>query len=197
MPADLDPAVWTDADGTTFTLRRIGPDDVERSRVFLASLSFGTRYFRFGRGDFAYDDAELARICTPDPARREHLIVTVDDGDARPMAASARYAVADDGQEGEFAIVVLDRWQHHGLGRRLMSVLLGCARRRGLARLHGHILGTNRRMLAFVERLGFVVDPATRDQAIRSVSIDLGAPAQACRESAAAATPPGGSRPRA
>lgn len=173
MSPDPDSVIWTEPDGTSFTLRRIGPADVERSRVFLASLSYGTRYFRFGRGDFAYDDAELARICTPDPAHREHFVVTVDDDGAQPMAASARYAVSDDGREAEFAIVVLDRWQHHGLGRRLMAALLDSARRGGLRRLRGRVLGSNRRMLAFVERLGFVVDPETRDQAIRSVSIEL------------------------
>lgn len=173
MPPDPDSAIWTDADGTTFTLRRIAPGDVALAKAFQASLSYGTRYFRYGRGDFAYDEAELATICTPDPQRRDHFVVTVDDGGAQAMAGSARYAVSDDGREGEFAIVVLDRWQHHGLGRRLMSALLVSARRRGLGRLRGRILGSNRRMLAFVERLGFVVDPATRDQAIRGVSIDL------------------------
>lgn len=173
MSVDFAPAVWTAADGTVFTMRRIGPDDAGRARDFQASLSYGTRYFRYGRGDFAYDDAELARICSPDPQRREHLVITAGNGPAQTMAASARYVVDDDGGQGEFAIVVLDRWQHHGLGRRLMLALLGCARRLGLRRLQGRILGTNRRMLAFVERLGFVVEPASREQAIRVVSIDL------------------------
>ena len=177
MSVDFEPAVWTDADGTVFTMRRIGPDDMGRARAFQASLSYGTRYFRYGRGDFTYDDAQLARICSPDPQRREHLVIAVGDGQARQIAASARFVVDDDGGQGEFAIVVLDRWQHHGLGRRLMLALLACARRRGLRRLHGRILGTNRRMLEFVERLGFAVEPASREQAIRVVSIDLdGAP---------------------
>jgi hypothetical protein len=37
-------------------------------------------------------------------------------------------------------------------------------------------------MLEFVERLGFVVEPASREQAIRVVSIDLDAapPGQGC-----------------
>jgi len=170
---DSPPLAWVDPDGTRFLLRAIAPADFGRVRDFQGELSFGTRYFRFGRGDFRYADEELRRLCAPDPAHREHLIVIAGEPGAQTMAGSARYIVSDDGREGEFAIVVLDRWQGHGLGQRLMRALLERARQRGLQRLHGQILGSNRRMLAFVERLGFKVDPASVAQPIRRVSMAL------------------------
>ena len=39
MSVDFEPAVWTDADGTVFTMRRIGPDDMGRARAFQAGFS--------------------------------------------------------------------------------------------------------------------------------------------------------------
>jgi acetyltransferase len=173
VPDDL-PLAWNDPDGTRFLVRPIAPGDFERVRTFQDELSFGTRYFRFGRGDFRYADEQLRGLCSPDPAQREHLVALAgEDGAEQPMAGSARYIVSDDGQEGEFTIVVLDRWQGHGLGRRLMRALIARARCRGLRRLHGQILGSNRRMLEFVERLGFALEPESRSQPIRRVSLSL------------------------
>lgn len=173
-PPDVLPCVWIDPDGTRFLLRGILPADFERARSFLGELSFGTRYFRFGRGDFRYPDDELRRLCSPDPLHREHLVVIAGEPDVQTMVGSARYVVSDDGREGEFTIVVLDGWQRHGLGQRLMRALLARAQQRGLRRLHGQILGSNRRMLDFVERLGFTIDPASRTQPIRRVSVAVG-----------------------
>ena len=54
-----------------------------------------------------------------------------------------------------------------------MRALIALARRRGLQRLHGQILGSNRRMLEFVARLGFALEPESRGQPIRRVSLAL------------------------
>ena len=99
VPDDL-PLAWNDPDGTRFLVRPIAPGDFERVRTFQDELSFGTRYFRFGRGDFRYADEQLRGLCSPDPAQREHLVALAgEEGAEQPMAGSARYIVSDDGQE--------------------------------------------------------------------------------------------------
>ena len=159
--APLLPRTWTSGDGTTLRLRRIAPSDFDASRVFLSSLSYGTRYFRFGRGRFEYSDEQLRALCEPDRARRDQVVAMREDGDGPArMVGSARY-VRDDADPGcgDFAIVVADDWMGRGLGRALMAALIDVAREAGLRELRGRILGTNSDMLGFVTRMGFTLDP--------------------------------------
>ncbi|MFM1987764.1 MAG: hypothetical protein RJA99_721 [Pseudomonadota bacterium] len=157
--APLLPRTWTSPDGRAVVLRSIGPGDFEASRKFLTALSYGTRYFRFGRGRFEYTDDELRALCEPDRTRRGQVVAMLDDGGTARMIGSARYVRdADDPALGEFAIVVADDWRDRGLGRALMAALVDVAREAGLRRLRGRILGTNADMLGFVERAGFTLD---------------------------------------
>lgn len=158
--APLLPRTWTGPDGRPVVLRRIAPGDFDSARVFLASLSYGTRYFRFGRGRFEYTDDELRALCEPDRSRRDQVVAIRDDdaGSAR-MIGSARYVRdADVPGVGQFAIVVADDWMGRGLGRALMAALIDVAREARLERLEGRILGTNADMLGFVTSLGFELD---------------------------------------
>jgi len=155
-------------------IRPITAADFAIAREFLHQLSFGTRYFRFGRGDFVYSDDEIRALLQPDPARRVHLIAVAEVDGAETMLGSARYAVDPDRAGCRFALVVRDGCQHGGLGRRLMRALIATARAHGLRRMHGEVLGTNRAMLAFVAQLGFTPDPASCDAPVRRVTLALG-----------------------
>lgn len=149
---------WVTRDGTAVTLRPIAPDDVALSKAFLAGLSFGTRYFRFGRGDFQYTDEELRRLCAPAPGERAQFIALARRDGVDLMIGSARYVVDADGCTCEMAIVVNDAWQGHGVGRRLMRALIGQARRDRLRTMVGKVLGSNAGMAEFARRQGFDVD---------------------------------------
>jgi acetyltransferase len=162
-------------DGVPMTLRRIGPEDFDLARRFLSSLSRGTRYFRFGNSRFIYSDDELRRLCTPAPQARDHVIAVVDGEDGPLMVGSARYVVTEDGQTGEFALMILDGWARQGIGQQLMLALEACARARGLRAMTGRILGSNRTMLEFAARVGYGLDEATRDAQIKTVTKTLGA----------------------
>lgn len=158
---------WEGKGGQLLTLRPIAPADVGIADAFLRNLSFGTRYFRFGRGDFLYSEDELRSICNPDPSRRSHLIVVAQENRAEVMVGSARYEVLDGGPDCEFAIVVMDGWQGHGVGRRLMRALLAHAAHRGLKSMFARVLGTNARMIDFLLRLGFEIDERTSRSSVK------------------------------
>lgn len=134
--------VWHAADGTTLTLRPVCPEDVERTLRFVESLSYGTRYFRFGRGDFRLEEAEARCICSPNPTECVAFIV---------LAA----------REG-------DDWQGNGIAHRLIATLIDSASRRGLARMYGRVLATNRSMIALAQRMGFHLKP-TESRAVVEV----------------------------
>jgi acetyltransferase len=63
--------------------------------------------------------------------------------------------ILDDPTEGEFALIVADAWQAHGLGAALMRSLIAIGRRGGLQRIHGSVLADNRAMLEVCAGLGF------------------------------------------
>lgn len=163
------PYRWTTSQGETLTLRAIAPDDVGRSQAFLRSLSFGTRYFRFGRGDFVYSDEELEALCRSEPAGGAQFVVTCMLSGQEMIIGSARFVPADAPDECEFAAVVDDRWQRRGIGHRLLRALIDEAASRGLRRMHGKVLASNRGMISFVEQLGFTLDPSSAPQPIKRV----------------------------
>jgi acetyltransferase len=85
----------------------------------------------------------------------------------------ARYAVDSTLVNGEFALVVDDRWQHQGIGHKLMNVLMDVARAKGVKMFEGEVLKTNRKMLHLVEGLGFRIEPHPDDDDIKWVARTL------------------------
>lgn len=168
---------WRAPDDSRLVLRPVCPADVGRSRAFMRDLSFGARYFRFGRGDFQFGESELRALCCPDPKQCADFIVLACTGADETEIAAARYCIAADGRQCEFAIVVADAWQHSGVGRRLMDVLIRHAGSRGLSNMNGEVLASNTRMLAFVERLGFEIEACPSGSPVRVVRKALAADA--------------------
>lgn len=167
------PHRWTTRFGECLTLRRIDAGDVERSEVFLNALSYGTRYFRFGRGDFVYTPEELARLCQVGAIEGMHVVATHMANGRESIVGSARWVPVTEAGECEFTVVVDDGWHRRGLGHRLMRVLIDDATDRGLSRMTGKILASNRAMINFVEALGFGLDADPMPGPVRRVSRPL------------------------
>ncbi|AWI78311.1 hypothetical protein CEW87_02450 [Parazoarcus communis] len=161
--------IWTARDGSQLLLRPVCPDDIARSRSFLRGLSYGARYFRFGRGDFQFAEAELQGLCNPDPHECTEFIVLAQPRDEAVEIAAARYCLEPDGMTCEFAVVVTDAWQGAGVGRRLMTALIRHASGRGMRTMYGQILATNVRMLEFAASLGFGIEASGHGPAVRMV----------------------------
>ena len=85
------------------------------------------------------------------------------------MIGSARYSLAADGESVEFALVVADDWQRHGLGRRLMGALIEVARSKGYRSIFGDVTGNNAKMLRLMHSLGFMVQPHPEESSLRRV----------------------------
>jgi len=70
-------------------------------------------------------------------------------------------------------VVVADAWQGKGVARNLMVRLVACANGRGLRRLEGRVLRSNRNMLAFSAALGFEIREGAEDPEQVSVVLEL------------------------
>lgn len=138
------------------TLRPLRPEDRDIETAFVRGLSPETRHDRLLGGAIAITPDYIESLVRIDYSRDMALAATAMlDGET--LIGVARYVLDRTNESAEFAIVVADSWQGRGIGRRLLAKLIEVARRRGLKRLYGEILGTNRPMLEFVRKLGFTL----------------------------------------
>ena len=164
-------------DGTMITLRPIRPEDAELERAFVHGLSEQTRFYRFFYQLQELTPAMLARFTQVDYHRELALVAVAREGklgkEQEAFVGVARYIANPDGESAEFAVVVADAWQGHGVARTLMERLIDAARRRGLARLEGTVLRANHTMIKFVTALGFHVrdDPEDGEQVIAELPL--------------------------
>lgn len=167
---------WTLSSGEQVTARAIRPSDAKIEQAFVHDLSPESRYSRF-MGDISQLSPEMLDQFTHIHYPHDlALIVTIPEDGVEREIAVARYITLADSTACEFAIVVADAWQHHGIGHRLMRALIGFARAGGLARMEGYVLAMNRGMLELMHSLGFACGPSAEGPQVRLVSMDLGAP---------------------
>ncbi|GMU73281.1 MAG: acetyltransferase [Burkholderiales bacterium] len=164
------------SDGATIEVRPIRPEDATLERSFVAGLSEESRYFRFFYRLHELTPQMLARFTQVDYDREMALVAVAPDPAAEAASrfvGVARYIANPDGESAEFAVVTADDWQRRGIARVLMTDLIACARKRGLARLEGAVLRANHGMLRFTASLGFSVadDPDDPEQVIVSLPL--------------------------
>jgi acetyltransferase len=136
-------------------IRSMRADDLARETRFVAGLSEESLYQRlFSPRRLSAE--ELERLTHPDPVHERALVATIGRGEGETFVGVARYAVSDyDPTECEFAIVIADAWQHHGLGHRLLAALVDEARKAGMRRIMGYTFMTNLAMRELAHDLGF------------------------------------------
>ena len=165
-------------------VRPVALEDEEGLRGMLSRLSRESIYLRFHA---PYPRVpEWAVVSFADANRRdEGSLVAVANGE---IVGHAMY-VRQGADEAEFAVVVEDRWQARGVGKRLLRVLAARARDRGVETFTGNMLGENRRMLGLVRSAFGGVGYAIRDGAYQ-VKAPLRTPEPAAGPEASAAARP-------
>ena len=165
-------------DGQFGVLRPIRPDDAQALQDFVRQLSEQARYMRFVSMMRELTPHMLSRYTHVDYHRELALIATHESPDEsgqikQTIIGLAHYLRNPDGQGAEYALVIADDWQGHGLGRRLMMRLIEAARAQGLTYIEGMVLSNNRPMLALMTGLGMTNDPDPDDSSMRRVWMNL------------------------
>jgi protein lysine acetyltransferase len=137
-------------------LRPIEPDDRDALLAAFERLSPLSRYRRFLTPKPRLTDADLRFLTETDPARHRAL-VAVDRRDGEIVGVARFVRWSREPGAADVAVVVTDDWHRRGVGRRLMSELIGVANRDGLARLTGTTLADNLSARGLLRALGFVV----------------------------------------
>ena len=157
------------------TIRPIRPEDADMEQEFVKNMSDESRYYRFMDTLRELTQTMLVRFTQIDYDREMALVATVvDEGDDAKEGRDkqigvARYVVNPDGESVEFALAVGDDWQKCGVGRKLMTALIECARQKGYRAVVGDVLSTNAKMFRLMTSLGFTIHPHPDDTAVKRV----------------------------
>jgi acetyltransferase len=157
---------WQLKDGTDIEIRPIRPEDAGIEKEFLDNLSAQSRYYRFMHTIKQISPEMLVRFTQIDYHRELALIAVIREQGKEQEIGVSRYVLNVDGDSCEFAVVVADRWQHTGIGYKLMENLIEAARLKGIARMEGVVLRNNEPMLKLARSMGFEVNPQGGDEEV-------------------------------
>jgi acetyltransferase len=167
----------------TLTLRPVCPADAALLGAMVQRLSAKSRYNRFHGTVNGLSENALSRMSEVDQAHDVALVVTAIQAGREVVVADARYTVDVTGSGAEFAIMVDDQMQGHGIGYRVMQSLADIATAQGLRWLHGSVRSDNAAMLAFMRRCGFSCGADRNDEMVMRVEKCIAAHAPARRTS--------------
>jgi GNAT superfamily N-acetyltransferase len=147
-------------DGRVVQIRPVVDADADGLVELHLRCSPASRYFRFHSPKPRLRPVEAAYLAGAGGSERVALVATiVEDGEER-IVADARIEPTPTG-DGEVALLVRDDLQGIGLGRRLLTLLIDAAARRGRRRLLLHVLADNHAMLTLASE--FDADPISSD----------------------------------
>jgi len=165
---------WEQPDGRTVTIRPIRPEDAEMEQDFVKRMSDESKYYRFMDTLRELTQPMLVRFTQVDYDREMALVATLPGEEGKAMQIGvARYVTNPDGETVEFALAVADDWQKHGVGRKLMSVLIESARQKGYRAIVGDVLTQNSKMFRLMASLGFTIHAHHEDPAVKRVVLPL------------------------
>lgn len=147
-------------DNTIAILRPIRPEDEPLMIEFhktLSEQSVRFRYFSLLKLETRIAHERLTRICFNDYDREIALVIDYKN------PQTARHEILGVGRlsklhgldEAEWAIMISDQWQGHGLGTKLLRLLVEIGRKEKLSRIFAHILPDNSVMQHVSKKVGF------------------------------------------
>jgi acetyltransferase len=154
---------WTAKDGTPLVIRPIRPEDEPLLVKFHEKLSeqtVYTRYFEHLQLSDRIAHERLTRICFNDYDREIALVAEYKNPESgeREVIAVGRLSKEHTTNEGEFAVLVADKYQRRGIGTELLSRLVQIGRDEKLRRITGEILRDNAGMVRASRSVGFQID---------------------------------------
>ena len=146
---------WKLPDGVEVLLRPIRPEDEPLEQEMADSLSHETMRMRLFSSARGLSHEWLILFCNIDYDRHIAIVAEITENGKRKIIAVGRLVMEPDFHSGELAIIVHDRYQRKGLGYRLIEILIGIGRERGLEEVVGEVLSDNDKMLKLARKLGF------------------------------------------
>ncbi len=172
--------VWARVEGLALQLRPIQAADAEPLGAMFARMSAHSRRRCFHATVRQVPAAWLAAMSQPDDSERQTRVLCSQAPAGEQLWAEARWCRGSplggaDSPCAEFALSVVDRLQHHGLGERLLDLLETSAAAQGLNWLCGDIESDNVPMLTLLRHRGYHLAPDLVDPGLVRARCRLGA----------------------
>lgn len=158
-------------DGQPALVRPVRPEDDAMFRAFFTHITDEDLRLRFFQSVRHFSHEFIARLTQLDYARSIAL-VAVHPGTHEMLGAVRLHADANY-ETGEYGILVRSDLKGHGIGWKLMQIMIEYARWLGLKTIEGQVLRENRTMLAMCESLGFRVKLDPDDPTLMHVSLPV------------------------
>jgi acetyltransferase len=160
-------------DGTALTLRPIRPEDEPLMVKFHGTLSEQTvlyRYFGLPKLEQRVAHERLTRICFNDYDREVALVAVRQNLETKTdeIIGVARLIKTHGIDEAEFAVVISDQFQGHGLGTQLVKRLVHIGKQEKIGRITALILPENYVMQRVFRKAGFEVEYDRFNEAMRA-----------------------------
>jgi RimJ/RimL family protein N-acetyltransferase len=140
-------------DGATIQYRPIRSSDREALQRFHSRNSDESNYLRFFYVQRALSDVQARHFTELDGMNR-FALVALDPIDLNEIIGVARFDREPGTERAEYAAIIADAWQGHGLGLQLTKRLIEAAKRRGITTFYAFVLPENLRMLNLLIDLG-------------------------------------------
>lgn len=114
---------------------------------------------------------EIVRDTNIDYRREMVLVAGLNEEGERKIIGMGTLAVNPDGESGEFAVVIGDPWQHLGLGKKLVDMIIGVADAKGLSSVQGMIRRDNEAMQHICREMGFTIKVEDMSTAIATLRL--------------------------
>jgi RimJ/RimL family protein N-acetyltransferase len=140
-------------DGSAVPFRQIHPDDTDALQRFHERLSETSVRLRFF-GVMPHLSEAMAWYFTHVDGEQRFALVALDPHAANEIIGVVRFDREPGTTSAEYAAIVADHWQGHGLGLALTQRLIEAARVRGVQTLTAEVLPENARMFNLLRDLG-------------------------------------------
>jgi len=137
--------------GKIVTVRPLANGDTETVAALFDRLSPTSRERRYHAAKPRLTSTELATLAKVGP--HSHVLVAYVEGDPLPAGMARLVRDASDRTAGELAFEVADRYQRHGIGKRLVEMLLADARAAGIRRIDAWVQTTNAAAFGLLRRV--------------------------------------------
>ncbi len=157
--------------GHNVPFRLVQPSDAPALQRFLGRCSERTIYLRFF-GSLNEFTEEKAQYFAHTDGVDHFAFVAIDPDDQDEIIAVVRYDREPGEEKAEYAAIVEDGWQGHGVGIDLTRRLVDVACDNGVRAFYAMVMGKNKRMLELLRHLD-LPEQEYEQQGTKHVEIEL------------------------
>ncbi|MEI6455797.1 MAG: bifunctional acetate--CoA ligase family protein/GNAT family N-acetyltransferase [bacterium] len=156
-------------DGTEVLLRPIKPEDEPLWLEMIGNCSKESLYSRF-RYFFHWKSHEVAtRYCYIDYDREIAIVAEIIQEEQKKLIGVGRLIADPDHETVEYAILIIDAWQHKDLGNIITDFCLEIANRWNLKKFVAQTTTDNKRMISVFQKRGFEIKINNNDATVEVI----------------------------